>query len=326
MTGRLCGNVMLTAFLLVSYLGAQIPSQTPSSAVVPENSSAFGKRERSYTMNVSVELIPLILHPSWKNVGGGRIGWIEGPDGEKGLELLIGSDPARTPRKINRWGFISEHVSGSSARLIGIMTQSDEQSVEQAKASVEKSAKGHVFKAIRSLLNDGEAHSFTTPLPQAENYTYKDVALLLSKIPESGSSVRQVRIPDNTDSGFLFSVRELINESVDNYCRSHNLHGTRPRRYVYNASLFDLSIVKSTLLKRENVNGKEYQGLIESEFKALNRATNKASSFTVTYGIDGQFFKIPVRIAYNPRWWFQAELLLDESVKAVQTAQKAGGQ
>jgi hypothetical protein len=92
MNGRLCGKVLLAAFLLVSFLRAQIPFPTPSDAAVPENSSAFGKRERTYTMNVSVELIPVILHPSWKNVGGGRIGWIEGPEGEKGLELLIGSD------------------------------------------------------------------------------------------------------------------------------------------------------------------------------------------------------------------------------------------
>jgi hypothetical protein len=203
------------------------------------------------------------------------------------------------------------------------MTQSDEQSVEQAKASVEKSAKGHAFKAIRGRLNDGEAYSLTIPLPQIENYTYKDVALLLSKIPEKGSAARQIRIPDNTDSGFLFSVKELINESVDNYCKSHKLNGIKPRQYVCSASLFDLSIVKSKLLKKENVNGKEYQGLIESEFKALNRTTNKASSFTVMYGTDGQFSKIPVRITYNPRWWFQAELLLDENVQAVQTAQKA---
>jgi hypothetical protein len=58
-------------------------------------------------MNVRLEIIPLILNPSWNNVGGGRIRWIEEPDGEKGLEFLIGSDPARAPRNINRWGFIS---------------------------------------------------------------------------------------------------------------------------------------------------------------------------------------------------------------------------
>jgi hypothetical protein len=315
-------NILIASFFMVSFLMSQTPPQMPSGAAAPENSSSSGKRERNYTMNVSVNLV--VLHPSWKNVGGGRIGWIEEPAGAKGLELLIGSDPARTPRKINRWGFIAEHVSGSSARLVGVMTQSDEQSIEQAKASVDKSGKEHIFKAIRSRLNGNESHSFTIPLHQTENYTYKDAALLLSKIPEEGGpSVRTLMIPDGADPGFLFSVRELIDESVEQYRTSRKLNGIKQRQYVYNASLFELSVVKSELVKKLVANGKEYRDLIKSEFEARNKTTKKTSSFSVTYGIDGQLSHIPVHITYKPRWWFQADLLLDENAKAVQTAQKA---
>ncbi len=324
MKGKLCGNVLLAAFFLVSFSTAQNPPQSPAGPAGPDNSLSLGKRERNYRMNASVNLI--LFHPRWSNVGGGRIGWIEAPGGEKGLELLIGSDPARTPGKINRWGFISEYVSGSSARLIGVMTQSDEQSVEQAKASVNKSEREHAFKAIRSWLNGSEAQSFTISLRQAENYTYRDVALLLSKIPEGNPAVKKLKIPAGADQGFLFSVRELIDESVENYRNTRKLIGTKQRQYVYNAALYDLSVAESDFVKKLTVNGKEYRDLIESEFKVLNKTTNRTSAFSVTYGTCGRIASIPVRIRYKPRWWFQAELLLDEDATAVQTARKAGGE
>jgi hypothetical protein len=295
--------------------------QISASPAAPEKSSFVGKSELTYTMNVSVHFLPLI-HPSWNNVGGGRISSTEKPGGEKGLELLIGSDPARTPRKINKWGFIAEHVSGSSARLLGIMTQSDEQSVDQAKAKLDRSEKEYSFQAIRSQSNGSEMQSFTIPLLQTENYTYKDADLLLSKIPAESRSIKKLKIPVGVDPGFLFSVRELINESVERYRNSRKLNGNKQRQYVYNASLFDLTIVKSKLLKKSEVNGKEYQDLIESEFEARNKTTNKTSSFSVTYGTNGQISNIPVRITYMPRWWFCAELLLAENAGAVQTAQK----
>src|SRR5215216_1108953 len=47
---------------------------------------------------------PLLFWISRDNVGGARIGWLADERGSKGFELLIGSDPARAPRKINRWG------------------------------------------------------------------------------------------------------------------------------------------------------------------------------------------------------------------------------
>jgi hypothetical protein len=52
---------------------------------------------------------------------------------------------------------------------------------------------------------------------KTENHTYKDVAFLLGKIPAEGSSVRKIKIPEGVDPGFLFSTRELIDISVEQY-------------------------------------------------------------------------------------------------------------
>jgi hypothetical protein len=324
MVRKLWINSFIATSLLATLVAAQDSHPISSNSAATESSSFFGKNERNYTMNVSLHFLPLI-HPSWNHVGGGRIGWIEEPGGEKGLELLIGSDPARAPRKINRWGFISEHVSGSSATLIGIMTQSDEQSADQAKAKLDGLEKEHIFKAIRSRSNGSEALSFTIPLPQTENYTYKDVALLLSKIPEEGP-VKKLKIPDGVDPGFLFSVRGLINESVERYRDSRKLKGIKQRRYAYNAFLYDLSIVDSRFVKKSDINGKEYYDLIESDFEARNNTTHKTSKFSIMYGAKGQLSQVPIHITYKPRWWLYAELLLDENAGMAQTARKSSDQ
>ena len=68
--------------------------------------------EHYYRMLAKVR--PLLFWISRDNVGGARIGWLGDQSGSKGFELLIGSDPARAPRKINRWGYIAEELRGST--------------------------------------------------------------------------------------------------------------------------------------------------------------------------------------------------------------------
>ncbi len=60
---------------------------------------------------IAAKIRPLVLFWIGKdNVGGARIRWRQGEDGLRGYDALIGSDPARAPRKINRWGFILEEA------------------------------------------------------------------------------------------------------------------------------------------------------------------------------------------------------------------------
>src|SRR5918996_5321259 len=100
--------------------------------------------ERYYRMLAKVR--PLLFWISRDDVGGARIGWLGDQGGSRGFELLIGSDPARAPRKINRWGYIAEEVRGSTASTLGVMKQSNEESIEEAKAKLGKDTGGpHAF-------------------------------------------------------------------------------------------------------------------------------------------------------------------------------------
>ena len=71
------------------------------------------------------------------------------PGRHLGYELLVGSDPARTPRHINRWGYLREESGDNGATVFGVMSQSDEQSVEDADKNTSRTDGIHAFTALR---------------------------------------------------------------------------------------------------------------------------------------------------------------------------------
>ncbi len=88
-----------------------------------------------YTMTARVR--PLLFWIGKDDVGDAVIARRRDADGI-GYSLLIGSDPERAPRRINRWGYIDEEIRGDEATLIGLMTESDEESIGEAEAHVSK--------------------------------------------------------------------------------------------------------------------------------------------------------------------------------------------
>ena len=59
------------------------------------------------------------------DVGVGVITWREGA-ARKAYELLIGSDPAKAPGRLNRWGYLIEETSGSETSVVGLISQDRE--------------------------------------------------------------------------------------------------------------------------------------------------------------------------------------------------------
>jgi len=70
-----------------------------------------------FEYRVSGKIRPLVLF--WierENVGRASITWICNADGWDGVELLVGSDPARA-MGVNRWGYYREERRGGHARI-----------------------------------------------------------------------------------------------------------------------------------------------------------------------------------------------------------------
>lgn len=302
--------ILLTASSLFGPDKALDSKQDPGASTVPPAIKVLSqKTERYYTLTASIK--PIIGWISRDGVGGGRISLME-KQGEKQIQLLIGSDPDRAPWHINRWGYISENVANASTELIGIMTRSDEDSIAKASDAVHADSETYPFKAIRSRSDEKKIQSSTYLLNLSENFTYKDVDTVIDLVPKTDLSIRRMEITPGVDPGFLHSVKEMIHETIAEYQQSGHVKSKflKPRQYIYNATLFQLSLKSSKILEKVNINGCSYSNLIESRFETRNKETGKTTKFTVIYGTEGPLNGIPVKIVYQPRWWFKAELLM----------------
>jgi hypothetical protein len=324
MTRNCMTSLLFSIICILSLFGVAKPGEgsiqvAEQSLPAPQQASREVD-ERYYTLTARVRL--LFLWISRAGVGAGRIAWSEGDSGTRGLALLIGSDPERAPMKINRWGYILEQVSGSAAELVGIMTEAEEQSIEQARSNLERSGAVHSYKAIHSRLQDGTVQSSISYMKLAEDFTYREVDALLQRVPQEGVRVRRLSLPDGAESGFLFAVRSLVDESVA-ACRRSGASGVAPhalRRYSFSGSLFELRRQSTRPVQEIEVNNHRYRQLLESDFEARNLSNGRCSNFSITYGTQDPIIGIPVRIVYRPRWWFEAEMLLDGDAAAVKAA------
>lgn len=266
--------------------------------------------EQQYT--VSVRVRPLLFWIERKNVGDARLTWSESPDGATRVELLIGSDPNRTPMRINRWGYIAETTCGATSTVVGVMTRSDEQSVEEAQARLRASPHdGQAFSAIRAVVTPTESHAWVTQLRVAEDYTYRDLEGVLQRVPDAGTAHRRIAIEEGAAQGFLAAAASLVRESVTARTRSGRTAAvTAPARaYVHGDRLYDLRVRSSTAVGADDP-ATPGPPLVETDFEVRTRTTGRTTRFRVTYPTDGPQAGVPVRIVYRPRWWFEAELRL----------------
>lgn len=292
-------HTTLTAALL---LGLAIAAEAGEARAVKTGTTGLPVvAERYYRMLAKVR--PFLFWISRDNVGAARIGWLGDQGGSKGFELLIGSDPARAPRKINRWGYIAEELRGSTANTLGVMKQSNEESIEEAKAKVDKDTGGtHAFKAIRATTANGQAKSDVLTLQAAGNLTYRDVGSLLMLMNGNAAttSTKTVNVPAGTRAGFLLALSDLIGNPK-----------LKSVSYVYNGKFHTLH-VKGIDRASMRLNGRDYTNLVRARFETENQATRERTPFEITYGTTGDLKEVPVHVMYQPKWWFQVELFLED--------------
>lgn len=163
-----------------------------------------------------------------------------------------------------------------------------------------------------------EASSAITTVRLARDLTFRDVRALVDLIEDAGAdaNVRHVRLPGGTRPGFLVALTELIHRSVA--ARGRPAAGAAARGasslpYIYSGTLCDLTLRESELLRDARVGTRTYHDVVRARFDARNRATGTATEFDLIYGAAGPLAEIPVYAAYQPRWWLQVELFLDDA-------------
>jgi hypothetical protein len=295
-------HTILTAALLLGFtIGAHAGDGGDGGSAKAGANNLPVVAERYYRMLAKVR--PLLFWISRDDVGGARIGWLGDQRGSKGFELLIGSDPVRAPRKINRWGYIAEESRGSTASTLGVMKQSNEESIEEAKAKLGKDAGGpHAFKAIRATTENGQAKADVLTLQAASDLTYRDVGSLLTLVDGNASptSSKTVKLPAGTRPGFLLALSDLMANPK-----------LKSVPYVYNGKFHTLH-VKGVDSASMRMSGRHYTNLLRARFETENQSTRERTPFEITYGTTGALKEVPVHVMYQPKWWFQVELFLED--------------
>jgi hypothetical protein len=222
--------------------------------------------------------------------------------------LLIGSDPDRAPRRINRWGYIEEDIQGAAAQVIGLMTESDEESLEQADANLRTQAAGrHPFKVIRATVDGDRASSMVTTIAAPQDYTARQIgaALDLVRRESPAGTSRALRLPPGTRPGFLAALTDAMHAM-----------STAPIAYVYHGRLYELRQTRVQKIANVQIGSVEYGAGAAGDFLVTSRYDGEQTRFSMTYGTSGSFADVPLKVTYQPRWWMQVELTIDGTAPA----------
>jgi hypothetical protein len=299
----LTGAAVMAARLVGSASPAQ-RADLEKDAPIACPGSHSDKSEHFYT--VSGRARPLLIWTGRRDVGHAQILRREGP-ADHHFALVIGTDPDRAPMHINRWGYIAESSCHTQTGVVGVMTESDEATIDEAKTKVSDPSAHNLFKAIRMTIADGEARSETVDLLRPEPFSYRDLDTVLRLLPASGTTGR-LGIGQDVMTGFLAAVDDLLHQlSSQTGGSSQGKAADIRRTYVYAQHLYDVTATQGRGYVDDLPSHRASAPFISS-FEVRNRASGEVTHFQIAYGTTGALAAVPLRVIYRPRWWLELQL------------------
>jgi hypothetical protein len=307
---------------------AALREATNWTRTIPE---VAGKYE--YIMTARVRL--LFFWVRRDDVGGGTIrrGAVPEDPQRELISLLIGSDPAKAPRRINRWGAAQEVVRHApdaantvdASAFFGFMTRAAGEasaSELQKQMADEKAGKKFQYQAVISRLDRELGIAKTVPFATEKELDIHQIAPMrdqvFAELDGSGGKFRetsaQLRQSCPRSAGFLASVAELVDGAVERGAHQGKLC------YLHYGELYTLTLKSANRVAEKRITvemktepkmfDRSYRELLDAEFEILNHQTGKKSEFTLLLGTTGAQRGVPVQITYQPNWWFQVILHL----------------
>ena len=318
--------VLLFFGLLVIPLVASPPAAAPQGPSAYEHSLPTPNElpvVAEYHYRLSASARPFLFWITRDNVGSGRMTWRRSANGTLAFELLMGSDPERAPFKANRWGYIREVVQGDSAELVAVKSDTEEETIAEAKASVNQPSRDRGLTFIREQVSPHETRAASAVVDVGRAATYRDLDFVLDRMSSIHEWEERVRTrPLSTRPGFLVALTELMQSGVDASKSAQNASFRYPSRtvlFIHRAMAYELRQSDVEVLHDETFGGQRYAHLLRGAFRIRNPSTNYQSHFWVTYGLDNGLAAVPVRITYQPRWWLRTQLTLEAPASAGRT-------
>jgi hypothetical protein len=271
-------------------------------------------KEHRYRMSAKIR--PLLFWIGKDNVGGARIRWHQGEGEDRGYDLLIGSDPRRAPRKVNRWGFIQEESRGGEATVLGVIQKSDQDTLEAAQAdAVADGQQAFFWKMIQGKTQGSESVATVTLTRVGKDYSYRDLDTLLDALVRfpGPPRVKKAPVPAGGQPGFLTALVALVHDTVEQVRATGRAPGRKTIGYAYFGSQYDVVRTDAAIKVNQVYGGRSYPKLVDTDFEVRPRAGARwVESFTLVLGVDGDLAEVPVFVSYQPKWWFRADMVLDE--------------
>jgi hypothetical protein len=294
-----------------------------------------GIAQYDYVMSARVRL--LFFWAGKDDVGGGYIrrGISADDPHQEFFQVLFGSDPAKAPRAINRWGagtevslhkepvrLPAEQDDVTASVFFGFMKSSRGKSVAEMQAELghERDQGEHSFTGILSRVEAKQAVSLVVPLQSNTDYNLHQYQaaepLMFEKIGSSDQPVRTLQDEERCPRAkeFLATVAELLDAALAGRRESAS------RCYVYDAQQNTLTLesvapVEDLLVQvhgpnNVTVSNSSYQHLLQLDFVSTHKITGKKVHFSILEGTQGSLRGVPVQIRYQPNWWFQVVLNL----------------
>lgn len=255
---------------------------------------------------------PLLFWFGKDDIGMARITWRADDDGARAYEMLVGTDPTKAPRAMNKWGFISEEASHGGGRLLALMTGNDTASYDEAAADVEKQTGTGDFRAIVGRVENGASAWKTTRIATVSAFSIHDVDSALGRIREdaAAAALRRQPLPAGARPGFLVALAELIDRGAGLAPTLPAARAVRQQRvrYVFGQGIYELYL-REARPETTQIDGRSF-AVVRSSFEITTLATDARTRFDVLFGTGPQLENVPVAAEWQPRWWLKVELKL----------------
>jgi hypothetical protein len=287
-----------------------VASRAPEGvASTPATTSLRMTRARRYTMSGAIR--PLLFWVGRDDIGVARVVWRRGDDGARGYELLIGTDPARAPRSLNRWGYIAEDMRGAEWSMLALMTRSDESSYDEAATGATRGRAAGDFRAIRARAGDAAATWQVAAVQTPEPLTVHDLGAALDRVGNgtAWAARREMRMPSDARPGFLAALAELVDRAVAAREHAGAAQLARARlQYLFAGQIYELKLRRAERgiepFRNESI------PIVRTAFDLHTLATNARTQFEMTCGTEGALAGVPLAVSWQPRWWLKVSLTL----------------
>jgi len=264
---------------------------------------------------MSGRIRPFLVWMGRDNVGLARVTWRD-EAGHRGYDLLIGTDPGRAPRGINRWGFVSEQGTGEGGDLLALMAGSVVGSFAEANRDTADTASGARLRVLRGRLASGVTQGRVSQLVFPELPSVHDLDEVLTRLDYEEATAQPAvgRAAADARPGLLTALADLVEHLTAAAGRSDAALSDAARRrvaYVFGRESYALALRSAQRATVDGLAGGKIRA-VEAEYEIVTASTNARTRFEMTTGLDGDLAGVPLSVRWQPRWWLEVGLHLEE--------------